>query len=104
MMVFGKSELYYTEPVAAAEANAVGKLLMQTGFFRDDREAAVHIAQEDGAFQLKFVIDPSRAADPTVKKAFIDLSRNVAVEALGERPVFLHLCDGNFATLYSERL
>ena len=104
MMVFGKGELYYTEPVAAAEANAVGQMLMQSGYFSDSRTVSVHIAREGGAYQLKFVINPSRIDDPAVKSAFIDLSRNIALEALNGRRALLHLCDGNFATLHSELL
>jgi hypothetical protein len=103
-MVFGKGELYYTEPVTAAEAKAVGELLMQSGFFSDDKAASVHIGREDGAYQLKFVIDPTRGAAPEVKAAFLELSRVIAVEALGGRPVVLHLCDDHFRTLQRERL
>jgi hypothetical protein len=32
------------------------------------------------------------------------LSRGIAVEALGGRPVAWHLCDDHFRTLQSERL
>ena len=104
MVVFGKNELYYTEPVTAGEANAVGELLMQSGYFSDDRARSVHVGHEDGAYQLKFVINPSRAADPQVKAAFRELSRGIGVEALGGRPVAWHLCDDHFRTLQSERL
>jgi hypothetical protein len=104
MIGFGKSELYYTEPVTAAEAYAVGDLLMQSGFFSDDTATSVLIGQEDGAYQLKFVIDPSRGTDPEVKEGFLELSRGIAVKALGGRPVMLHLCDDHFRTLQRERL
>jgi hypothetical protein len=53
---------------------------------------------------MKFVIDPSLGADPKVKAAFRKLSRGIAVEALGGRPVAWHLCDDHFRTLQSERL
>jgi hypothetical protein len=104
MMMFGKGELYYTEPVTAAEAKAVGELLTQRGFFNFDKATSVYIGQEDGAYQLKFVIDPSRAADPEVKAVFLELSRGIDAEALGGRPVVLHLCDERFRTVQRERL
>lgn len=104
MMVFGKSELYYTEPVTTAEAKAVGELLVQSGFFSGDTEASVHLGQADGAYQLKFVINPSRGADPEIKAAFRELSRGIAVLVLGGRAVDFHLCDDHFRTLQRERL
>src|SRR5262245_38617646 len=104
MMAFGKGELYYTEPVTAAEANAVGEWLMKSEFFSDDKATSVQVGQEDGAYHLKFVIDPSLVADPKVKAAFRELSRGIAVEALGGRPVAWHLCDDHFRTLQSGRL
>jgi hypothetical protein len=104
LIMFGKGELYFSEPVKAAEADAVGKRLMQSGYFNDDRPVAVYFTHADDAFQLKFVIDPSRATDSEIRSAFADLTRHVVGEALGERPVVLHLCDGNFATLHRERL
>lgn len=104
MMVFGKSDLYYTEPVTTAEAKAVGELLVQSGFFSGDTETSVHLGQADGAYQLKFVINPSRGADPEIKAAFRELSRGIAVLVLGGRPVDFHLCDDHFRTLQRERL
>ena len=103
-MLFEKGELYYTEPITAAEANVVGGLLMHKGFFNADRGASVHIGQKDDAYQLKFVINPSLANDPEVKAAFMALSRSIADEALEGRSVVMHLCDENFQTLQREGL
>jgi hypothetical protein len=101
---FGKCELYYSDPVTDAEANSVGNQLVKAGYFNDGRAASVHIARENDAFQLKFVINPSYKDNPQIKAAFIELSRGIASDALGGRPVVLHLCDGNFTILHSERL
>lgn len=103
-MVFGKGELYYTEPVTATEAHAVGELIRQSGFFSDERQTSAHVCQEDGVYQLKFVIDPSYRDDPEIKAAFIELSHSIAADALGERPVVLHLCDEHLRTLQREDL
>ena len=104
ILKFGKSELYYSEPVTDAEANSVGNQLVEAGYFNEGRAASVHIARENDAFQLKFVINPSYKDNPGIKAAFTELSRGIASDALGGRPVVLHLCDGNFTTLHSERL
>lgn len=103
-LAFGKGELYYTDPITVAEANAVGKQLVQSGFFSDDKETSVHVSQEEGAYQLRFVIDPSRAADPEIRAAFRELSHAIAVKALGGRPVVVHLCDNHFRTMQRERM
>jgi hypothetical protein len=104
IMMFGKGELYYSEPVTAAEANKVGAWLWQSGYFSDDRGTSVHLSRKAGVFQLKFVINPSRQADPEVRAAFMDIGRGIAAEALDGHPTDMHLCDGNFTTLYSKRL
>jgi hypothetical protein len=104
IIMFGKSELYYSEPVTDTEANSVGNQLVKAGYFNDSQAAAVHIARENDAFQLKFVINPAYKDDPGIKAAFIELSRGIASDALKGHPVVLHLCDGSFHTLYSERL
>jgi len=47
---------------------------MQSGHFSDDRATSVYVGQEEGAYQLKFVINPSRIPDPEVKTAFFELN------------------------------
>ena len=47
---------------------------MQSGHFSDDRATSVYVGQEEGAYQPKFVINPSRIPDPEVKTAFFELN------------------------------
>jgi hypothetical protein len=96
---FGNSELYYTDPVTVAEANAVGEQLVRKRFFGGNRATWVQVSHEAGAYHLRFMIDPSRAADSNVQAAFRELGQAVAVEALGGRPMVVHLCDERFRTL-----
>lgn len=104
LMEFGKGELYYSEPVTTAQARAVGELLKQSGFFGEESAVSVGLSQEDGAVQLKFVIDPSHQDDPEIRSGFRMLSLGITREALGGHPVVFHLCDDHFRTLFSERL
>jgi hypothetical protein len=91
--------------VTAAEAQAVGELLVQTGYFDDDTGRTVALGGEDGAYQLKFVVDPARALEPEIVSAFRELSRLIVEgAALGGRAVLYHLCDDEFRSLHSERL
>ena len=103
-LVFGKGELYFTHPIAIDEAREVGKQLQLNDIFRDDRESTVHFGREDGTYQLRFVINPSRAAEPVIIDAFRELSGAIAVQALGGQPVVVHLCDNELRTLRRERV
>lgn len=104
VLLFGKNELYYSEPATAADAQAVGESLTTIGFFSDDSALSVHLAREDDTYQLKFVIDTSRALDPETQSAFREISRFVASDALGNQPLVLHLCDDSFRTVQREPL
>jgi hypothetical protein len=103
-LVFGKGELYFTDPITVDEAREVGKQLQMNEVFGDDRGASVHFGREDDTYQLRFVINPSRAADPEVIDAFKELGGVIAVQALGGQPVVVHLCDSEFRTLRRERV
>lgn len=102
--MFGKGELYYSEPVTPAEAQAVGEFLLQVEFFSNDEARSVSLSHENDAYQLKFVTDTSRVLDPEIKAGFRELSRWVATEALGNQALVFHLCDDHFRPVHSERL
>ena len=103
-LMFGKGELYFTDPIAIDEARQVGKQLQLNEVFADDRGASVHVGREDGTYQLRFVINPLRATDPEIVGAFRELGGVIAVQALGGQPVVVHLCDSEFRTLRRERV
>ena len=103
-LIFGKGELYFTDPIAVDEAREVGKQLQLNEIFGDDRGATVHFSREDGTYQLRFVINPSRAADSEIIDAFRELGGAIAVQAFGGQPVVVHLCDNEFHTLKRERV
>lgn len=103
-LIYGKGELYYTAPLDLSEAQALGEWLMQSGFFGEDRAASVHFSREQSGYQLRFVIDPSRAIDSEMTAAFVALSRAIAQQVLGGAAILVHLCDQKFHTLKSEQI
>lgn len=103
-LLYGKGELYYTDPINVNEAQAMGSWLMQSGFFSESRATAVHFGREQGVYQFRFVVDPSILDDPQVTDAFIELSRAIAAQVLGGEAMLVHLCDGEFQTLKSTRV
>ena len=100
-LAFGKSELYYTDPISEAEASGVGGQLVS--WFRD-QEVSVHLGREQGVYALRFVIDPSHASDAGLLDDFSELTESVAGEALGGQDVVVHLCDGDFRSLAQRRV
>ncbi|MEJ2308472.1 MAG: hypothetical protein P8Z78_04025 [Gammaproteobacteria bacterium] len=102
IMQFGKGELYYSEPVDLQEAKAAGETLQQIGLFNNETGASVALTHENGAFQLRFVMDTSQANEPGMQSAFREISQQVANEVLGGEPLVFHLCDDLFRTVHSE--
>jgi hypothetical protein len=104
-LAFGKSELYYTDPITDDEARAVGEQFQQSGFFENDRATSVHLGRGEGAYQLRFVIaEPAKANDRDTVAAFSKLTGIIADTALGAQTVVMHLCDSEFRTLNRERV
>jgi hypothetical protein len=101
---FGKSEVFYTHPITVDEARLVGQQLFETGYFSVDSRRSVHLGREEGTYQLRFIIDPSRANDGEIVAAFGELTAGIARQALGGKPVVVHLCDGEFRTLNRKRI
>lgn len=103
-LMYGKGELYYTDPIGLSEAQKLGEWLRQNGFFTETKATAAHFGREQEVYQLRFVIDPSRLADPQISGAFIEFSRAIAEQVLGGSALLVHLCDQEFHTLKSERV
>jgi len=95
---YGNSELFFTPPVAESDARAVGDALAR-GFFGEGRATVVQLGWEDAAFQLRFVVDTSRASAPDVVQGFTELGAALSTEVLGRRPVVVHLCDERLRTV-----
>jgi hypothetical protein len=100
----GQSEIYYTHPVTMDQARALGDQLVETGFFTAARATSVHLSREAGTYQLRFIVDPTRANDREIVAAFGALTGVIADEALGGETVVVHLCDQEFRALNSERV
>ena len=104
LKMFGKGELCYTEHVTEDEARRVGEFLVRQQYFSDERQTTMQLHKEQGQYLLRFVINSSYKDDPEIKALFKKLSRDIATNALGGRPVVLHLCDEYLRTLQREQL
>ena len=100
----GKSQVFYTHPISVGEARAVGNQLVKLEVFTDDRAVSVYLSREDDIYQLRFIVDPSRAKDGETLQAFSDLARTIAAGALGAEPIVVHLCDQELRTWNRQRV
>ena len=103
-LAVGKGELLYTHPVTVEKARAVARQLREVEFFGDDKATSVHLGREEGTYQLRFIVDPSRAKDDETVRAFSELARLIAESSLGAEPVVVHLCDSELHTLTRQRV
>ena len=93
MMVFGKSELYYTEPVTEDEARRVGVYLVQQQFFSDEQGSTVQLLHEQERYRLRFVISPEYAEDPFTAIQFGIIGSQIATDVLGGKPIEVGFTD-----------
>ena len=94
LIVFGKSELYYTEPVTEDEARRVGEyLVQQQQFFSDEQGSTVQLLHEQERYRLRFVISPEYAEDPLTAIQFGIIGSQIATDVLGGKPIEVGFTD-----------
>jgi hypothetical protein len=103
---FELGQVAYAEPVTEEEAEKVGNLLLEKGYFDDEATRIIALGQDGDVYQLRFaMIDPSLAGDAAVVSAFRELSGMVASQlAIKEPSLVFHLCDEYFFCFHREEL
>lgn len=102
--LFGKGELHYSDEMTSEEVEGIGRFLSESGYFNDDKSVAVYIGKTGEDYDMRFVVDPSRAAEAEIKDAFSQLGQMIAAQVLGGKPVVVNLCDDSFGILSSNRV
>ena len=98
-LTFKQGELYYADPVTEEDARKVGEHLLQQEFFSDDHASTVQLHQEEGRYQLQFVVDPDYLDDPLTSIEFGRLGSQIAREVLGGRSLEVTLADPTLETV-----
>ena len=98
---FGENnELYYTESVTKAQAQALGDYLVKEEFFANDgNERTVQLNKSGSTYEFRMVVKTGLEQD----QATVDLMKDVAIElsanVFNGETVDVHLCDDTLKTL-----
>ncbi|MET0212330.1 MAG: hypothetical protein ABW292_04985 [Vicinamibacterales bacterium] len=98
-LTFKQGELYYADPVTEEDARKVGEHLVQQEFFSDDHASTVQLHQEEGRYQLRFVVNPDHLDDPLTSIQFGVVGSQIAREVLGGRSMDVALADPTLETV-----
>ena len=97
--MFDSTELYYTDKVTEAEADALGKYLQEEGFTDGDDTKTVQLTKEGDTYQFRMVVKEGYEKDEeyiAIAQAFV---YNLSKDVFDGEKVEIHLCDEKLETL-----
>jgi hypothetical protein len=92
-MPFERGELYYNEPVTPLEARSVGDYLVQQEFFNQQKATTAQLNNEQGIYQLRFVVNAEAIDTPLVNIQFGLIGSHIAQNVLSGKPFEATFCD-----------
>lgn len=95
---FNGGELYYTETIQEAQANALGKELIDDGFF-DGKPKTVQINKEGDKYQFRMVINEEYLKNEEYINNAKVYARMLSVKMFDNAPVDVQFCDQYMNTL-----
>jgi hypothetical protein len=97
--MFDNIELYYTDNVTEAEADALGDYLIKEKFNTGDDVVSVQLNKEGDVYQFRMVVKDGYEDD----KDFIEVAKvsayNLSKDVFDGKEVEFHLCDDKLKTL-----
>jgi hypothetical protein len=93
---FGSLDVYYTEGVTVAEAEAVGDYLNGIGFGVGDEKEKIQISKNEDRYTCKFVMADGKVSLENIWKRY---GKSISKNVLNGAPVDVDLCDENFNSL-----
>lgn len=102
-MIFGDSELYYTENVQKSEVEKLGAYLVEQGFLGEGQESSVKIDKLMHIYVFSFI--PAKESlkeylnDPEWEQAFKEMSNDLSRDVFDDSVVAIVLCDNTFKPL-----
>lgn len=99
--VFNGTEVYYKDGVTEAQADKLGKSLVDSNFANGDPKS-VQFVKEGDTYIFKMVIKEEFLEDKTLKSVFNFFPKELSDYM--DLPVDLHLCDDQFNTLRVHKL
>lgn len=93
---FGTSDLYYTNNILPADAQALGDYLDRQGVFPNDHGVTVQLDKNAfGTYLVRFCVKDGVAFDPDVYNYYRDLRGDIADNVFPLGVVEVDLCDAN---------
>lgn len=95
---FNKGELYYTDKVTEAEAQKLGKFLVDASFFNGD-EKSVQLTKEGETYQVRYPIKEGFEKDANYEKTAAFFGAALSKELFDNKPVEIHMTDDALKTI-----
>lgn len=95
---FNGVQLFYTDAVSEAEADALGEYLTQSGF-ADGEKKTVQLTKEGDTFQFRMVVVDNYKEIDNYESIFSYTARNISELVFDNKPVELHACNDKLETL-----
>lgn len=93
------TELYYTDEVTEAEADALGDYLKEIEFNDDDETITVQLTKEGDTYQFRMVMKEGYADDDETIEMAEEFAYFLSRDVFDGEEVEMHLCDEELKTL-----
>jgi len=97
--MFDNTELYYTDKVTEAEADAVGEYLKEQGFTEGEDTKTVQLTKEGDTYQFRMVVKEGYEKDEEYIAIAEAFAYNLSEVVFEGKEVEVHLCDTKLETL-----
>ena len=96
---FNGGEVFYTDAVREAEAQALGEFLVEGEFF-DGSRTSVQLDRRDETVLVRFALTDGTCDDADIQAAYSKLQTQLSLFVFDGGPVEIHLCNEMMDTQY----
>src|SRR5579872_3046447 len=95
---FNGVQLYHTPVITDAQADSLGKFLVNQKF-ADGTEKTVQITKSGDTYQFRFVVKDGAEKDKDILKTLNAFAYSVSINVFNHSPVEIDMCDKYFKTI-----
>lgn len=96
-VTFPKSlDIHYTDGATEADAQALGKALVDRGTFGPEAVASVQVSKSGAEWCIKFVLKDGAWDDESIVQVFRDLGKDLSANLYANTVVQVRLCDSSW--------
>lgn len=96
-------DVHYREGATEADAQALGKALMDGGYYDAEAEASLQVSKPGGEWCLRFVMKEGAWDDEEMVRVLRELGKGFSASLYGNALVHVRLCDSEWADKKSFR-